>query len=296
MQCYVWRTVCLACVLASLIAARGLAEQADRAAVVRGAFGTYNSAPRGQDGRVNIDRLLSELVDLRANTYHWLIWHAATDWEDLQRFLPRARHKGIKVWVTLVPPSESPPRTKSFSEPFRLDYRRWAEEIARLSARESNLVAWSIDDFTHNLGFFTPDKMREILQAAHQINPKLAFVPCSYFPAVRKSFVERYRGLFDGLLFPYRHESAGANLTDASLVQQEVAMIRELVGPEVPVILDVYASSHSSLGSSTPEYVEQVMTAGKQAADGVLIYCHQNPKSPKYEVLKRLFQAWAKNP
>ena len=35
-----------------------------------------------------------------------------------------------RVW----PPSESPPSYgRQYSEPFRLDYARWAEEIARLS-------------------------------------------------------------------------------------------------------------------------------------------------------------------
>ena len=31
------------------------------------------------------------------------------------------------------PPSESPPHTRQYSEPFQLDYQRWAAEIARLS-------------------------------------------------------------------------------------------------------------------------------------------------------------------
>ena len=195
----------LALTLGMATAAPG--QTPDRTAALRGAWGTYGGAPRGADGRVDADRLLAELAELQANTYHWLIWQAATDWDDLQQFLPRAREKGLKVWVTLVPPSESPPRTKNFSEPFQLDYRRWAEEIAKLSVREPNLVAWSIDDFTHNLAFFTPEKMREIRETTQAINPQLAFVPCSYFPAVTKQFAERYAGLFDGLLFPYRHES-----------------------------------------------------------------------------------------
>lgn len=287
-----------AVLLFAATAQQGLGESAaDRTAAIRGTWGTYAGEPRTRDGRVDIDRLLSELADLKANTYHWLIWHAATDWEDLQTFLPAARKEGIRVWVSLVPPSESPPQTKNYSEPFRLDYLRWAEEIARLSAREPNLVAWSIDDYTHNLRYFTPEKMREIRAAISRINPKLAFVPCSYFPAVTPKFAEQYRGLFDGLLFPYRHESSGANLTDAGLVEDEVAKIRQLVGPKVPVLVDVYATGHSRLGQSTPEYVEQVMIAGKKASDGVLVYCHQNPSSKKYAVAKRLFHEWAeKNP
>jgi hypothetical protein len=82
---------------------------------------------------VDGDALAARLKALGVKTYYWLIWHAPTDWEDLKLFLPKARQEGIEVWVYLVPPSESPPHTELYSEPFRLDYHRWAEEIARLS-------------------------------------------------------------------------------------------------------------------------------------------------------------------
>ena len=183
-------------------------------------YGTYNAAPRDKQGRVDIKRLVAELTDIRANTYNWLVWHAKTDWDDLRKFLPLARKQGLLVWVTLVPPSESPPHTKSYSEPFRLNFERWGEEIAKLSIREPNLVAWSIDDFTHNLKVFNPQRMRKIIKKTLKINPGLAFVPCSYFPRITADFIHSYKGLIDGILFPYRHESAGANLKDPSLVAE----------------------------------------------------------------------------
>ena len=125
-------------------------------AELRGARGTYAGQPRQASGRVDQARLLAELDELGVNSYNWLVWQRETDWEDLREFLPAARARGWRVWVTLVPPSESPPKTKAYSEPFRLDYLRWAEEIARLSLVEPALVAWSIDDFAHNLKVFTP--------------------------------------------------------------------------------------------------------------------------------------------
>lgn len=114
---------------------------------------TYCSAPRKADGRVDVDRLASELADVGADTYSFCIHRAATDWDDLQLILPKARAKQIRIWASIVPPSESPPRVKLYAEPFRLDYQRWAVEFAKLSLREPNLVAWSIDDFTYNLWF-----------------------------------------------------------------------------------------------------------------------------------------------
>jgi hypothetical protein len=265
----------------------------DRTPAIRGSFATYAGAPRDKDGRVDVPRLVSELVELRANTYHWLIAHAATDWDDLHQFLPAAREKNIRVWVCLLPPSESPPRGQRFSEPFQLDYERWAVEIAQLSAREPNLVAWSIDDFTHNLAFFTPKKMLQILGPVRAINSRLAFVPCTYFPKATPVFAEQYRGLIDGVLFPYRHESQKANLTDASLVEDEVRALKAILGPSVPLIVDVYATAHSRLGASSPAYVREVMTSAKKCADGVHVYCHQQPGSEKYEITRELFNAWA---
>lgn len=272
--------------------------QAARRQALKGTFGTYNAAPRQADGRVDVDRLLRELGDLRANTYNFLIWHAASDWDDLKLFLPRAAGQGIKVWVTVVPPSESPPKAKNYSEPFRLDYERWAVEIARLSLAHPNLVAWSIDDFVHNLKVYTPEQVDRMLTAARAIAPKLAFVPCVYYRQCKPEFAQAYAGLFDGVLFPYRNESVQMNLTDAGAVPAEVARLKELFGPDMPVFVDVYATKHSRLNDSSPEYVEQVMRLGWQAADGVLIYCHQDPvRSPaKHRVIQKVFHEWATVP
>lgn len=272
------------------------AQADDRTTAIMGCFGTYDGEPRGRDGRVDIGRLLDELADLRVNTYNWLIWHGAKDWDDLQAFLPRARKQGIRVWVTLVPPSESPPRTRLYSEPFRLDYERWATEIAKLSAAEPNLVAWSIDDYAHNLKVYTPEQMRRIREATQKENPKLLFVPCLYFRQVTPQFAKDYGGLFDGILFPYRHDSGKANLTDASQVEPEVRRIREIIGPGVPVIVDVYVTKHARLEDSTPEYVRQVMEGGRRCADGVMSYCHQKKGTPKYDAIRQLFREWAGTP
>lgn len=269
----------------------------ERARALHGTRATYCRPPRKADNRVDVDRLVAELVELRANTYSFCIHNYPTDWEDLKLLLPRAREKGIRLWASLVPPSESPPHTRHYSEPFRLDYQQWAVEFAKLSLRETNLVAWSIDDFTHNLRTpYTPEYVRQMLEAARAVNPRLAFAPCCYFTGItRPGFVTNYCHLLDGILFPYRHESAGSNLKDPSLVESELQLLKALVGPDFPIVLDIYASAHSRLGATTPEYVEQAMLAGRRAADGVMIYCHQDPaKNPeKYQIIKRLFTRWA---
>jgi hypothetical protein len=272
------------------------AQRAYRAEVLHGTLGTYCRAPHLPNGRVDVERLVKELVDSHANTYSFCIHTSSNDWDDFKLFLPLARKQGIKAWGSIVPPSESPPRSRLYAEPYRLDYARWAVEFAKLSLRQPNLVAWSIDDFSHNQKVYTPEYLKQMLDGARRINPKLAFIPCCYYKAITPKFAETYCPWLDGILFPYRDESGGANLKDASAVEFEVKRVRELTGPSFPVIIDVYATAHSTLGKSTPEYVEQVMASGRRSADGVMVYCQQDPvKEPeKYGIIKSLFTGWTK--
>src|SRR5438105_3334872 len=252
-----------------------------RAQLVRGTFGTYDNEPRLANRRVDAKQLIAELVEQRANTYNWLVWHSTNDWDDLKVFLPLARKHHIKVWVTLVPPSEAPPLYGDLSsEPYRLDFERWAVEIAKLSRKEPALVAWSIDDFSSNLGFFTPAKLKTVLDRLRRENPKIAFVPCWYYPSAVPATVEKYRDLLDGVLFPFLSESTQMNLDNAAQVEPEVKKMKMVFGPSMPVIMDVYANPYSSLpNGSQPPYVEATMKRGRQFADGVLVYCHQHKET-----------------
>lgn len=255
-------------------------------------FGTYNATPRLDNGRADLNRLLQELQELNANTYNWLIWHSENDWEDLQLFLPMALKENIAVWVTVVPPSESKPIASRSSEPYGVDYLKWSEEIAGLSLRYPNLVAFSIDDFVHNLKTYNLEYLDEMRKIMKSINPSLKFIPCSYYRQITKDFAEQYEELLDGLLFPYRAESEGGNLQNGSLVESEVEKIRSLFSDKMPIYIDIYSHPHSRLGSSTPAYVEEVIRRGAGCTEGVLIYCHPNPEKAveKYTIIKREFQ------
>src|SRR3954468_4470728 len=259
-------------------------------------YGTYGANLRKPDGHIDAQRLLADLEELHANTYNWLIAGAATDWEDLQAFLPLARKHGIRVWATLLPPSESSPKANHFSEPFRLEYEKWAAELAALSVREPALVAWSIDDFAYNLKDFTPGRMRRIIAAQREKNPKFAFVPCIYYKHASPAFAKRFGEFLDGILFPYRSESTKAGFADATQVAPEMKTLKERFGRDFPIIVDIYATRHSKLGASTPEYVEQVMKLAFPVADGVHIYRHQDKGNPKerdkYDVIQRVMSSW----
>lgn len=280
--CLLWLTAC---------SNRKIAQQQDADWSLKNTYGTYAAPPRLPNGRVNQTQLLAELKEIHATTYHWLIWMNENDWDDLQIFLPLAKKQDIKVWVSVVPPSESKPIARHSSEPYQMDYKSWATAIARLSVQYPNLVAWSIDDFAHNLKVFTKQYTDSCLKGAKAINPKLAFIPCVYYRQISPAFAANYGELLDGVLFPYRAQSAGDNLKDPSLVEKEISTIRKLFRKDFPVFVDIYATGHSRLGESTADYVKQVLTFSKQYADGVLIYCHQDPvKFPaKYNIIREGF-------
>lgn len=164
----------------------------------------YNAEVRGADDRVDVPVLVRRLSELRVNTYFFLIWHRATDWDDLKRFLPVARDAGIDTWVYLVPPSESPPIYGTrYSEPFRLDYPRWAEEIARLSLAHANLKAFVIDDFWANRTVYTPAYVWDMRQRARAVNPDLEFWPLMYYRELNREFIEGYGEAMDGVVAAY---------------------------------------------------------------------------------------------
>ena len=67
-------------------------------------FADYDSEPRRTDGHVDGDALLARLKELHVTTYYWLVWHAATDWDDLKLFLPKAAQATCRfgsIWSRL---------------------------------------------------------------------------------------------------------------------------------------------------------------------------------------------------
>jgi hypothetical protein len=98
----------LACLLIGLSApvTRARSKPAVLPSDFRKGAGTYAGAPRRADKHVDVTLLLEQLKDLHADSYNWVVWGHDTDWEDLKAFLPLAREQGLRVWVTVVPPSE----------------------------------------------------------------------------------------------------------------------------------------------------------------------------------------------
>ena len=221
------RTLRIAVIFGILLLCLGIlgrAEDAHRRPLLsHPQFADYDAEPRLSNGRVDTDRLISRLKELGATTYYWLIFHAPSDWDDLKVFLPKAAEARLEVWVYLVPPSESPPHTTLYSEPFRCNYERWAEEIARLSLHHPNLTAWVIDDFYANHGVFTPAYVRQMQSHAKRINPHLAFLPLMYFDEITRRFVEQYREVIEGVVVAYPQDRQEIDDAWATLNDRAVA-------------------------------------------------------------------------
>lgn len=169
--------------------------------------GDFAAEPRTA-GHVDVVRLVEQLKAIHANTYFWLVWHSEHDWSDLRYFLPLARQAGIQVWVYLVPQSETPAgggTFKRYSEPFRLDYVRWAEEIAHLSLAHDNLVGYVIDDFWENAipGRFSPDYAAQMVAAGQAINPHLLFFPLIYFHELDDPRLSQLQAYAQGMVVAY---------------------------------------------------------------------------------------------
>jgi hypothetical protein len=171
-------------------------------------LGDFAAEIRRPNGHIDIDANIQALKAMSANTYFYLIWHSASDWDDLPAFADSAAREGIDIWVYIIPWSETPQVKKSwgYSEPFRTDYVRWAQEIARVSIQHRNIVGYVIDDFYTNStqpDRFTVPYVREMVDAGRRINPRLKFYPLVYFGQPWADFTERFGSLVDGVVAAY---------------------------------------------------------------------------------------------
>ena len=143
--------------------------------------GVNNSSSKVESGSTKSTK---SLQDFDPNTNTWEI-SGSSSWQDLQNYLPTAKMDGIPVLISLLAPSQCPPinPSGSYSEPYRLDFVTWAQEIAKLSLRYSNLKGYTIENLQQNLdqGYLTQNYINDVKTEGTSINPKLQFIqPKSY--------------------------------------------------------------------------------------------------------------------
>ena len=263
--------------------------------LLNGTLGDYDAEPRTEDGHVDIPRLMEQIETAHMNMYDWLIWHSEHDWDDLHEFLPVAKEAGIKVWVTLCPPSEQG-GSWPWSEPYRLDFIKWAEEIGKLSREHDNLVGLVIDDFWSggNRTLFTPEYIGRLAATLRDQNPKVAFLPTIYWSTIGdEAWMEDFRHSIDGIVFPYAELETGDQLAE------QLDACREWLGPRKFLLINVYASGSSGTGEKgprTPEYMRKVLTISREKCDGIRIYCLPKGKlkeDHRYAIAAELYERWA---
>lgn len=252
-------------------------------------IGTYGSPPYASDKTTILyDSLISQLKDLHANMYNWLIMPDKKNFEQFKEFLPLAKKNGIEVWATLFAPAELASKHEQYLANPANDMRVWASDLATLSLTNSNLKAWSIGDFTHNLKVYTPQYVREFQDIAKKINPDFKFYPVCYYMSIGKNFAAGYGSIIDGIWFPYRNESVKTDMVDDSHVASEINTIRNYMGKSLLIFLCVYSSGHNLYGYPTTGYISNVIQSGFQNAEGIVIYRHPSPKwdAEKYKAVK----------
>ncbi|MHA1730497.1 MAG: hypothetical protein ACTSU5_01060 [Promethearchaeota archaeon] len=260
---------------------------------VTGAVADYDLEPRlgggspSADEGVDVDLLVKNCEDLGVNCYHFLVWHRSSDWDDFKAFVLAAERsatlasRNFTCWAYLVPPSEAHSKK---SEPYGLDFVAWMGVVASFSADHPIVTAVCIDDFyssPENRALFTRDYLEQMRVAADQHDPSLALVTVLYWcdvnPGEQVAAWERAAALaphIDGILYPYLDQSERpANHEHTASVGAELTRVRELY-PGIPVLLDVYASTHSAC-EELPDaaYVGALLDAARISGDGVALYC-----------------------
>ncbi|PTX64913.1 hypothetical protein C8P63_101133 [Melghirimyces profundicolus] len=240
-----------------------------------------------KDGIRHVDttRMVRKLKELGVNTYVYLVWHASTDWDDLRKeFLPAARKAGIDVWVYLVPPSEA--RSKQ-SEPFGTDYIAWFRAIGKLSQSHPNLKGVVMDDFNHNLSFFSPEYVSAMRKAGREMNPRLKFFPQIYYSAIRPELLQKYRSLMDGVVMTFR-DGKFRNTQRTRELKKQIRHTSDMLKKEgLPFILMIHASKLSATPSNpSVRYVQTSMRVGldhlrKGDIQGLITYVLQKEWFPE---------------
>jgi hypothetical protein len=239
---------------------------------------------RTPEGRTDVAKLIATLQDMHVSDYMHLVWRDRSyphAWEDFQAMAPEFQKAGIRLWLYLTPPSETPPT------PFGKDYVRWATECAKLAKQYPIIQGLTLDDFNGNVKTFTADYCREMMNAAHKRAPKLSLLVICYYGYADPFLVPHVRaGAIDGIIWPYFHPHK--NHTNTTNLFPQAAKYRSWLDEQtqaggllrsMPLIVMVYGSKIAKAPEPcTPAYVQECLQEGLRAvragyADGVMTYC-----------------------
>jgi hypothetical protein len=259
------------------------------------------------DGRTDVPKLLAVLREMKVSDYMHLVWRERSyphAWEDFQAMAPAFQKAGIRLWLYLTPPSETPP------VPFGNDYVRWAKECATLAKQYPIIQGLTLDDFNGNVKTFTPDYCRQMMTAAHEIAPRLSLFVICYYGYADPFLAPHVRtGAIDGIIWPYFHPHR--NHTNTANLFPQAAKYRSWLDEQtklgglprsMPLIVMVYGSKIAKAPQAcTPAYVQECLKEGLRAvragyADGVMTYCLPKDRPEFVEAVKTNYVNWKTGP
>lgn len=203
---------------------------------------------------------------LRANHFNCYVQpieeHPPMSYADFQRLLPAAQAAGIEIWAVLIPHHEGA------SLPFRHDFVRWVQVLARLSLRYPVLRGINIDDT--DVGgeekLFTHKYLSRIYGAKQKINPRVLFVPTIY--DLDPEEVTRLAGCVDGVWLWW------VNLEQDNGLRAFLVDSRIVAHGRFPVYGGVYAHSTSwhKQGGPKPKVFKKALELACTYSDGAIIW------------------------
>jgi hypothetical protein len=211
---------------------------------------------------------------LRANHFSCYVQpieeRSPMSYADFQRLLPAAQSAGISVWAVLIPHHEGA------SLPYRYDFVRWVQVLARLSLKYPALRGINIDDTDvgGNDKLFTHEYFSQIYRAKQKINPKVLFVPTIY--DLDPEEVTRLTGCVDGVWLWW------VNLEQNNGLRSFLKDSRIVAHGRFPVYGGVYAHStswHKQSGPK-PKLFEKALELACTYSDGAIIWQLPLTKDP----------------
>ncbi len=181
---------------------------------------------------------------------------------DFNRLLPAAQAAGIDIWAVLIP------RHEGASLPYRYDFIRWLQELARASLRYPVLRGVNIDDtdVVGNENIFTHQYLSEIYAAKQKINPAMLFLPTIY--DLDPEEADRLTGVVDGVWLWW------VNLESNNGLRAFLEDGRVVARGRFPVYGGVYAHSTSwhKQGGPKPEVFDKALKLACAYSDGAIIW------------------------
>lgn len=261
------------------------------------------SGVRTAAGRTDVPKLIAALQEMKVSDYMHLVWRESNyphAWDDFQAMAPEFQKVGIRLWLYLTPPSETPPA------PFGNDYVRWARECAAMAKQYPIVQGIALDDFNGNVKTFTPDYCRRMMTEAHTVAPRLSLFVICYYGYADPFLTPHVRtGAIDGIIWPYYHPHK--NHTNTTNLFPQAVKYRSWLDEQtrlgglprsMPLIVMVYASKMAKAPQAcAPAYVQECLKEGLKAvraghADGVMTYCLPKDKPEFVAAVERNYAGW----